>query len=299
MSHSRDKSHARHHAHAALHSIRTAFFLNLLFTIIEIAGAILTNSIAILADAIHDLGDTATLGISWSLERFSHKGRDEKYTYGYRRFSLLGALVSGLVLLGGSVAVMAQAIPRLLHPQPAHAKGMIALAVLGVVVNGLAVLRLRGRESMNARMMMLHLLEDALGWLAVLIAGAVLVVKPWYVLDPLLSLAITCYVLYNALRNLGRTLPIFMQAAPREAETGALEARLAGVSGVKSVHHSHAWSMDGERHALTAHVVIDKDADGGQSMRIKTECKRLLAALGFTHVTIEIEHEGEACGASR
>lgn len=289
---------AHDHAHHS-GNIRMAFFLNLIFTVVELVGGVWTNSTAILADALHDLGDSFTLGLSWYFENVSRRGRTARFSYGYRRFSLLGALVSAAVLLGASLFVLAESIPRLLHPTMPDARGMIVFALLGIGVNGMAVLRLRGSaQSLNARSVMLHLLEDVLGWIAVLVVSVVLLFRPLPILDPILSMVITLYVLYNVVRNLRRTLSIFLQAVPENVDVEVVEGALESLDGVESVHHTHVWSLDGEHHSLTAHVVVRSNATRDEVMGIKKACKRLLGSLHFTHQTIEIEYADEECGAS-
>jgi len=166
--------HDHNHNHSTLKNIRWAFFLNLSFSAIEVAGGILTNSVAILSDAVHDIGDSVTLGSSWFLEKLSTRMSNQRQTYGYKRYSLLSAIINAVVLITGSVFVLAEAVPRLIHPEETRPEGMLLLAVVGIIVNLLAVLRLRGGKKMNERVVLLHLLEDILGWLGVLIVGRIL-----------------------------------------------------------------------------------------------------------------------------
>ena len=181
-----------------------AFFLNLVFTIIEIFGGILTNSVAIVTDAVHDLGDTVTIGFSWYLEKISKKKRTKDFSYGYTRFSLLAAIININVLVLGSVFVLKESIERLISPEPCNAEGMMALGVLGVLFNGAAVLKLKKGHSENERVVMLHLLEDVLGWVAILIGAVVMYFADVPILDPILSISIACYILYGASKNLKR-----------------------------------------------------------------------------------------------
>ena len=211
--HEHHHNHSHHHHHGD-RNIGIAFFLNLVFTIIEIGGGLLTNSVAILSDALHDLGDSLSLGMAWYFQRLSGKGRDQKYSYGYRRFSLLGALINALILTVGSVYIIIEAVSRLQHPEPAHAFGMIWLAVLGVMVNGAAVLQLKKGISINEEMISLHLLEDVLGWVAVLIGALIMYRFDLPIIDPILSLGIAIFVLYNAFKGLKKTLFIILQAVP-------------------------------------------------------------------------------------
>ena len=170
--HSHSHSHAHHHDHHGdVKNIKVAFFLNFGFAIIEIIGGFLTNSVAILSDAVHDLGDSLSLGLAWYFQKYSRKKSDSTYTYGYRRFSLVGALANSLVLIVGSILILTEAIPRIFNPQQAHPQGMMMLAVLGIAVNGVAMLRLRRGKSLNEKVVSLHLMEDVLGWIAVLVGA--------------------------------------------------------------------------------------------------------------------------------
>ena len=192
------------HNHSHNHSegnIKIAFFLNLGFTIVEIIGGLYTNSLAILSDALHDLGDSLSLGLSWYFQRLSKKGSTKKFSYGYKRFSLLGAIINSIVLVVGSIFILSKAIPELFNPEETNAQGMLYLAILGVVVNGAAVFKLRKGKSLNEKVVSLHLLEDVLGWVAVLIGSIVMIYFDLPFVDPLLSILISIFVLYNVYRN--------------------------------------------------------------------------------------------------
>lgn len=278
--------------------IRTAFFLNLLFTLIEIAGGFWTNSVAILSDAVHDLGDSLSLGMAWWLDRYAQKGSDDRFSYGYRRFSLLGALLNTVVLLASSFFVLSKAIPRLFDPQHSNAGGMAVLAVAGIVVNGAAVLRLRGSRSLNVRVVAWHLLEDVLGWVAVLVVAIVLLFSDIHILDPILSLLITIYVLYNVLKNLRETLRLFLQGVPAEIDLGAVEQALIALDPVQAVHHAHVWSLDGEHHVLTAHVVVEEHMKRETIACLRRDMRQALQEYELTHITIEIEYGEDDCALS-
>ena len=207
-------SHDHNHAHGASGNLRIAFVLNLLFTIIELIGGVMTNSVAILSDALHDLGDSVALGLSWYLQKYSQKGRDEKYSYGYHRYSLLGAVIMSVVLIVGSIFIIQESISRIAAPQAVDAKGMMFLAIFGIVINGAAVLRLKKGTTLNERAVYLHLLEDVLGWVAVLIAGVVMLFVDIPILDPILSIAICIWVLSNVVKNVRSTFRILLQKIP-------------------------------------------------------------------------------------
>jgi cobalt-zinc-cadmium efflux system protein len=287
--------HSHTHPLQNTRNIRFVFFLNLIFTLIEIAGGIWTNSVAILSDALHDLGDSLSLGLAWYLEKYSQKEKDKKYSYGYRRFSMLGALINTIILIVGSLIILSEAIPRIIRPEQADANGMALLALGGILVNGIAALRLSKSRSLNARMVAWHLLEDVLGWIAVLIVGIILIFKKIYILDPILSVLITSYVLFNVVRNLNKTLVLFMQAVPEGIDVSALEANILAIEKVKSIHHLHVWSLDGEHNVLTSHVVIESESTIADVQRVRKEINALVAGMDFEHTAIQVECEGEAC----
>jgi len=283
------------HSHDSTSDLRLAFFLNLSFTIIEIAGGIWTNSLAILSDAIHDLGDSLSLGMAWYLESYAYKDKDKKYSYGYRRYSLLSALINTVVLIVGSVFILSRAVTRLFNPEPVDAKGMILFAVLGIIVNGLAMLRLRGGKSLNAQVVAWHLIEDVLGWVAVLIMSIVLLFTDLYILDPIFSILITSFVLYNVIKNLRKTLALFLQAVPENMDLEMIENRLLAIDNVCSSHHTHIWSMDGEHHVLTTHLVVEEDTSQDEVLCIKEDINQLSKEMDFLHTTVEIEYGDEKC----
>ncbi len=289
-------SHNHTHNHLTTSkNFRTVFLLNFVFTLFEIVGGILTNSIAIISDALHDFGDSISIGLAWYLEKYSHKESDNKYTYGYGRFSLLGALINAMVLIIGSTFVLANAIPRIIEPQATNAEGMIIFAIVGVIVNGAAVFKLKNEESMNARVMMLHLLEDVLGWIAILAVAIALLFWQTYILDAILSIVITLYILFNVTINLKKTIALFLQATPDHVQLEMIDEKLKSIDKVISSHHTHVWSLDGANHILTTHLIVDKSTTRNEIVRIKYKCKQLFEDLKMTHFTIEIELEDEVC----
>ncbi len=289
-----DHNHS-HHDHGSGGRIGLAFALNLVFTIIEFIGGLLTNSTAIMADAVHDLGDTLSIGLGWWLNRLSGKKADFSFTYGYHRLSLLGALINGTVLVIGSIWVLGEAIPRLADPQMPHALGMTGLAILGVVVNGLAAYKLSGGKTLNERVLNWHLLEDVLGWLAVLIVSLILLFVDWPILDPILSIAFTLFILVNVVKNLYRTLHLFLQGAPDKQLTVEIRDKLLAINHVANVHHLHLWSLDGERHVMTAHLVLDTPVSNEIHDEIKQHVRAVCDGYDFIHTTIELEQDLEAC----
>ncbi|ABB23356.1 cation diffusion facilitator family transporter [Pelodictyon luteolum] len=287
-------SHPHHH-HQAAGDIGTAFFLNLAFTLVEFVGGWLTGSTAILADAVHDLGDSFAFGQAWYFEKLSLSGSSERYSYGYRRFSLVGALISALILFGGSIFVLLQAIPKIFAPGTPDAGGMALLAVAGVSVNFLAMLRLRKTGGMNARVVTLHLLEDVLGWVAVLVVAVVLLFWDIPVLDPILAIAITLFILYGALKNLRSMVPVFLQAVPDGISLQAVVREAEALDGVRGVHNAHIWSLDGTHRVFTAHLQVDPELDACAYIELKKRIAGLVQSHGIEHSTVEIEYPGEVC----
>lgn len=287
--------HNHNHDHQSGKNLRTAFFLNLGFTILELIGGLYVNSVAILSDAIHDLGDSLSLGTSWYLDRKSRQGATKNYSFGYARFSLLGALINSVVLLVGSGFVIVEAIERLQDPAMPDAQGMLVFAIIGVTVNGYAAWKLSSGKSMNERVVSWHLLEDVLGWAAVLIVSIVLQFWKIPVLDPILSILITLYVLWNVLKRLRETLFLFLQGAPKDVHLPALEEKLLTVDHVDSLHHTHIWSLDGEQHVFTAHVKLQHIDTFDQLLDVKQQLKDTLRKYAFSHYTLETELDRETC----
>lgn len=274
-------------------NIRFAFFLNILFTIVEIIGGFLTNSVAILADAVHDLGDSLSLGAAWFFEKYSYKPKNKTFTYGYKRFSLIGALINAVVLIGGTVFVLTEIIDRLFEPSEVMAEGMIWLAVVGVLVNGAAVFKLKGNASLNSRMVMLHLLEDVLGWIAVLIAAITIYFTNWNSIDAWLSLAISIWVLYNAISGLVKVMKVILQATPKEFDYKKVTNQLSEIEDLEDVHDLHVWSLDGEYHVASMHAVIGEKVVDQKQFEIKKAIREIFKKWDINHVTIEVENESE------
>jgi len=279
-------------------NFRLAFLLNLGFAIAEVIGGITINSMAILADALHDLGDSLTLLISWQLEKLSEKKEDLKFSYGYRRFSLLGALISAIVLIVGSIFVITEAFERFSSPQTTNARGMLAFAIAGIAINGYAAYKTSQGKNLNSQLIAWHLIEDVLGWLAVLVVSIVLLFTNIQILDPLLSLVVTGIVIYNVFKNLRQTLALFLQAVPDSVDISHFEEQIKRLKMVEAIHHTHIWSLDGENHVLTTHVVLCPGAKKEEIRVIKNTIKELASRLGVSHSTIELEYLEEDCSMS-
>lgn len=282
--------HHHHHAHGHDHASRNlliALVLNLGFAAIEAAGGAYTNSVAIMSDALHDFGDALSLGVAWYLQRVSMRPRDKFYSYGYRRFSLLGAVVVSSVLLIGLSLVMRESVLRLMHPQPTNVKGMLLLAFLGIAVNGYAALRLSKGHSLSERAAYLHLLEDVLGWIAVLIGGIVMLFVNLPILDPLISLGVSAFILFNVYRNLRSVVKILLMQVPENLQSTALEEEIRALKLVKDVEDLHLWTLDGENHVITMQIIVADSTSFAALRKLKQQIRALVAGRGIRHSTIE------------
>jgi cobalt-zinc-cadmium efflux system protein len=277
--------------HHTSNNLKAAFFINLLFTVIEIIGGILTNSIAIMSDAIHDLGDTLSLGVSWGFERISKKQPDDKYTFGYDRFSLLGGIVSSLVLFGGTIFILTETIPRLFDPQNVDPLGMLGLSVLGVLFNVLAYLKVHSGSSLNEKAVSLHLLEDVFGWLAIMIGSIFILAFGWMFIDPLLSIIIAIYIFVHVLRIFKDILDVLLQKVPSKIDIQTIEKGIGSIEGIIKVYHTHVWSLEGSKIMLSTHIVMPSSTEPNTLMEIKHNVREYLKNEGISHVTIECEFD--------
>lgn len=280
--------------------LKIAFFINLAFTCIEIIGGFLTNSIAIVSDALHDLGDSISLGLAWFLEnKASRKKANNTFSFGYARFRLLGAMINALVLIGGSAYILFEAVQRFQNPEPVKSLWMMGIAIIGVGANGYAAWSTRGSKSLNEKVISWHLLEDVLGWIAVLIVSIILQFKDWYFLDPALSVGITLFILYGVGKRLWDTVYILLQGVPEGIDLDVIRGKLQKVSHVQSVHHTHIWSLDGQHHILTTHLVLENITTYEQIDRIRQRALEALSEYDFSHHTIQVELDDGACELSK
>ena len=276
-------------------NLKLAFFLNVGFTVIELIGGLYVNSIAIISDALHDFGDSLSLGMAWWLGRKAQSGEDEKFSYGYKRFSLLGALINSVVLITGSVYVIYAAINRIIHPEHSDAEGMMIFAIFGVLVNGYAAWKVSSGKTLNERVVSWHLFEDVLGWVAILIVSIIFKFKDIHFLDPLLSLLITLFILWNVFKRLNETFRIFLQAVPDNLVVNDIKLKLKNIDFVEDVHHVHIWSLDGEHNVFTTHLKTKNITNINEYNVLKSKVNNLLEDYGFGHTTIEIEVDSSSC----
>ena len=270
------------------HAVWIAFFLNLSYAIVEfIAGGIFGSS-AVLADSVHDLGDAIAIGISAFLESISNREEDSHYTLGYKRFSLLGAMVTAVILMTGSGMVILENMVKLFHPQPVNEEGLLWLGIIAISVNVLASLVIRKGQTKNESILSLHFLEDTLGWLAVILMAIVLRYTDWYILDPLLSLAISLFILSKAIPRFWSTLRIFLDAVPEGVDIKQVKNDLEQLDNVASINQLNLWTMDGLEKNAIVHVCLDHV----KHMEVcKESIRDLLKESGFQNVTIEVDED--------
>ena len=272
-------------------NILIAFILNISFSIFELIGGIFTNSISIMSDAVHDFGDALSIGISLILEKISKKKPDEKYTYGYARYSVLGALITTIVLTVGSIFVILGGINRILNPVAINYDGMIIFAIFGVVINFLAAYFTREGDSINQKAVNLHMLEDVLGWVVVLIGSILMKFTNISLVDSIMSIGIATYILINAFKNLKDILDLFLEKTPKNISIEKIKKHLLEIKEIVDVHHIHIWSMDGVTNYSTMHIITEDQ----NIKELKNKIREEMNELGISHTTIEIEYKNDNC----
>lgn len=297
-----DTHHGHTHSHShevnfssgekAARNMKIVFFINILFAVLEFIFGALFNSAAILTDAVHDLGDGVSVGLAWFFQKISTKEPNQKYSFGHKRFSLLGALITGVVLLAGSFILILNTLPRLFNPEPVHYEGMFWLALFAIAANGYSAWLMSKGTSANESMMNLHMLEDVLGWIGVLVVSVVVRFTEWYVLDPLLSLAIAGFIIWQTWPQFKSTAEIFLDAVPQELDKKKIEQQITDISGVHALSHFHLWSIDGEEHALAVTISIEKLTLEEQE-DVKEQIRQIVAPYNITHTTVELVHDPE------
>ena len=276
--------------------VRFAAFVNLTFTIVEVFGGLYTNSLAILSDALHDFGDSIALLVSWLFERGAKKAPTARYTFGYQRLSLFSALFSASVLVAGSIIIIFEAIPRFFNPETVNALGMLGFAIVGIAFNGAGFFLLKRGESINEKVLSWHLLEDVLGWIGILVGGIVIYFWKFYLIDPIITVALTVFILYNVVRNLREAISILLQGVPKHINLEAVKQDIKAVDGVLDLHDIHIWSLEGETDVFSAHVVVDDETLEKRPQQTKQSIKDTLQKHHIEHSTIELEGEGQCTG---
>ena len=269
--------------------VRFAAFLNVAFTIVEIVGGLWTNSLAILSDALHDFGDSIALLASWLFERGARRSPDTSRTFGYQRLSLFSALFSASILIGGSVVIIFQAVPRLINPELVNAFGMVGIAIIGIIFNGAGFFLLKKGESLNEKVLSWHLLEDVLGWAGILLGGVIIYFWKIYIIDPIMTIGLAAFILYNVTKNLKEAINILLQGVPKHINLETVKKDLTAIKGVLGIHDIHSWSLEGETDFFTGHVVLDDEILKKQPEQTKQTIKETLEKHHIEHSTIELE----------
>ena len=267
-----------------------AFLLNLGFSVFEFFGGIISGSHAIMSDAFHDFGDALSIGVSLVFEKKSKQKPDEKYTYGYGNYSLIGALFTTLILLSGSVIIIINSASKIINPTEIEYGKMIMFAVIGVIVNTIAAFVTRGRDSANQRAVNLHMLEDVLGWICVLIGAVIMHFTDFYILDPIMSIAVSTFIIFHSMSNLKEIFSVFLGKVPEETDISEIREHLMHIEGICEVHHVHIWEYGSGNILATMHIVSDSNPS-----QIKKEVREELIEHGISHVTLEIEGKNENC----
>ncbi len=288
--------HNHEHKHNSKENIKIAFLLNLLFSIIEAIGGFLTNSISILTDAVHDFGDSISIGVSYFLEKKSSKKSDSTHTYGYLRYSLLGALITSIVLLVGSTVAIYASIKRLITPQEVNYDAMIIFAIFGVLINGYAAYRTSHADKHNEKAINLHMLEDVLGWIVVLIGSICIRIFKVNTIDPILSILIAAYILFHVYKYIKEVFDIFMEKVPDGIKIDTIKNDIENkFECINDIHHIHIWSMDGVNNYMTCHILLKDEMNKEQIISLKKDLKTFIKDYNIKHITLEIEYKYEKC----
>lgn len=268
-------------------NILIAFILNISFSIFELIGGFLTSSVAIISDSIHDAGDALTIAVSYFLERKSNKKSDNNYTFGYRRYSVIGAFITTTILLIGSALVIYNSCIRLFNPVRIDYNGMIIIAIIGFLVNFLAAYFTKESHSLNTKSVNLHMLEDVLGWIVVLIGSVIIKFTNIYYIDSIMSIGISIFLIIECIKNIKEILNPILEKTPKGIDIKEVENKIKEIKEVKDVHHIHIWTLDGEKNYATMHIVTNKN--------VKEKVREKLKKYNIHNVTIETEKENETC----
>jgi len=272
-------------------NILIAFLLNLAFSLFELFGGFFTNSVAIISDAIHDFGDAMSIGVSYFLEKKSKKKPDNKYTYGYTRYSILGAFITNTILITSSVLVIVNAIERSINPIEINYNGMLIFAVFGTIINFLAAYFTKDGDSLNQKSVNLHMLEDVLGWIVVLIGAILIKFTRINIIDSILSIGVAIFISVHALKSFKKILDLFLEKTPNDINLEELKEHILQIEDIIDVHHIHIWSMDGINNYATMHLVTKID----NVEKLKQDVRNELKEHKINHVTIELEDETHNC----
>lgn len=293
-------AHHHHHHHPGAEAgdrrVFWAIAVNFLLTLAQIVGGILAGSLSLIADALHNFSDAVSLVIAFAARKIARRPSDASMTFGYVRAEIVAALINYTTLIVIGLYLVYEAVMRFFEPQPVAGWLIVIIAAIALVVDVITALLTYtlSKSSMNIRAAFLHNVADALGSVGVIIAGTLIIVFDWWIVDPLVTLMIAGYILWQAFSEIGGAIRVLMLGSPPEIDTEQLIARLRGVEGVEDIHHVHVWAIDEQQNALEAHVVTRQDG-GAARERLKGELKQIASQFGVRHSTLEFEAPG-VCG---
>lgn len=278
-------------------NIKIAFLLNLAFSIVEAIGGILTNSISIISDSLHNLGDSITIGINYIFEKKSKKLPNKEYSYGYLRYTMLGSLIASFILLVGSVIIIYNVVPRLIKPLSVNYDAMIIFGIFGLLINLYATIKIM-RSKDKDKKINTHMIEDTVIWLFILTGSICIKVFNLVIIDPILSLLIAVYILYQVYKYMKNIYNIFMEKVPKNVKIDEIKKDIESNENIDNVHHIHIWSMDGVNNYMTAHIHLNKILNEEEIIKTKNDVKNKLKENKINHITLEVEYFNEKCDSS-
>lgn len=278
-------------------NIKIAFLLNLAFSIVEAIGGILTNSISIISDSLHNLGDSITIGINYIFEKKSKKLPNKEYSYGYLRYTMLGSLIASFILLVGSVIIIYNVVPRLIKPLSVNYDAMIIFSIFGLLINLYATIKIM-RSKDKDKKINTHMIEDTVIWLFILTGSICIKMFGLVIIDPILSLLIAVYILYQVYKYMKNIYNIFMEKVPKNVKIDEIKKDIESNENIDNVHHIHIWSMDGVNNYMTAHIHLNKILNEEEIIKTKNDVKNKLKEDKINHITLEVEYFNEKCDSS-
>ncbi len=279
--------------------ILVAFLLNLVFTFVEVFGSVLTGSVTILSDAVHDFGDCIALAVAWRMEKISKRPANERYQFGYRRFSVVAGLVNNLILLAGGIVLITASVQRFFHPRVIDGRGMLLFAVFGILVNGTAMLLTAKGKNINEKTISMHMLEDVLTWVTVFCVGVVMCFYELPVLDSLLSIGMTFVIFAGVFRNLKKITAIITVRSPLESrEYRELRERIDRLNEVGVLEELRLFTMDGEDKNAEVCLVIYEELGTEDMVQLFSQVKKCCEGFGIGRTVIQVRYEGIVTGES-
>jgi cobalt-zinc-cadmium efflux system protein len=296
-------THHGHHDHhleaqAGDRRVLMAVAVNVLLTLAQVIGGLFAGSLSLIADALHNFSDAISLGIAFAARRIARRPSDETMTFGYGRAEVIAALINYTTLIVVGLYLVYEAVLRLFAPQPIEGWLIVVIAAIALAVDAVtaALTYTLSKESMNIRAAFLHNVADALGSIGVIVAGTLIILYDWRIVDPIVTLLIAGYVLWQAFAEIGGTIRLLMLGTPPDLDVGELIAGLRGIEDVQDVHHVHVWAIAEGKNALEAHVVVlEETGDGAETVKNRI---KLLAheRFGISHTTLELERASASCG---